>query len=414
MNTASRTLHCVLTTALYINAAAWAQTPVVPPPIASPPVFAKHTIDSTFENGYQVSVADMDGDGMKDVVALSTAPSQLVWYRNPGWQRYTVTTQTKLNIDMAPYDVDGDGDQDLALASEFDLNNSTTGGTVEWLEHPDDPATQQEWTRHPIGAIPTAHRVRWADLDGDGKGELVVLPIIGVGAKAPDHTTGVRFVAYRVPANPKEEAWPTIELDNALTTAHGMAIVRWDDNACDDILTASFDGIHLFRYESAAQAISKKRFGSGNRMDQPKQGASEAGMGALKPTGARFLAAIEPWHGNEVVVYNAVRMVEDPWRRSVIDNSFNDGHGLAIADLDQDGADEIVAGYRGAPYGLYVYRHAAETEAWERAPVDEGGVAVSGIVIADLNKDGRADIIVGGAATNNVVWYENTGESGVR
>lgn len=65
----------------------------------------------------------------KDVVALSTTPSQLVWYRNPGWQRYTVTTQTKLNIDMAPYDVDGDGDQDLALASEFDLNNSTTGGT---------------------------------------------------------------------------------------------------------------------------------------------------------------------------------------------------------------------------------------------------------------------------------------------
>lgn len=98
----------------------------------------------------------------------------------------------------------------------------------------------------------------------------------------------------------------------------------------------------------------------------------------------RLLAAIEPWHGNEVVVYNPVRMVEDPWRRTVIDNSFNDGHGLAIADLDQDGADEIIAGFRGAPYGLYVYRHAGETEAWERAPVDEGGVAVSGIVIAHL------------------------------
>jgi hypothetical protein len=149
-------------------------------------------------------------------------------------------------------------------------------------------------------------------------------------------------------------------------------------------------------------------------MEQPKQGSSEVGMGALKPTGARFIAAIEPWHGDEVVVYIAVRMVEDPWRRSVIDTSFNDGHGLAIADLDQDGSDEIVAGYRGAPYGLYVYRHAAETEVWERAPIDEGGVAVSGIVIADLNKDGRADIIAGGAATNNVVWYENSGKSSVR
>ncbi|MBX7256459.1 MAG: VCBS repeat-containing protein [Candidatus Hydrogenedentes bacterium] len=412
MNRNRVSLLCALLAALYINAAVQAQTPSSPPPIASPITFEKQVIDAAFENGYQVSAADVDGDGKLDVLALSTTPSQLVWYRNSSWERFSITTQTKLNIDLAPSDIDGDGDVDVALASEFDLNDSTAGGLVEWLDNPGDPAAQQDWRRYRIDAIPTAHRVRWADIDGDGKRELLVLPIIGVGAKAPDHTTGVRFVAYRVPQNPKEEAWPALEIDSKLTTAHGLAVVRWDNNERDDILTASFDGLHLFRYDPKTQTWGKERLGSGNRMDQPKQGSSEVGMGNRKEWPGRFMAAIEPWHGNEVVVYDPVRYVEDPWRRIVIDSTFNDGHALAVADFDKDGNDEIVAGYRGAPYALYLYNSVSGTRDWQRAAIDEGGVAASGVVVADIDNDGNPDILVAGASTNNVVWYRNRGKSG--
>ncbi|GMU93353.1 MAG: hypothetical protein AMXMBFR4_24110 [Candidatus Hydrogenedentota bacterium] len=69
-------------------------------------------IDSQFDKGYQCSAADIDRDGRPDVIALSTTPPQLVWYRNPEWTRFVVTTATERNIDVAPHDVDGDGDID--------------------------------------------------------------------------------------------------------------------------------------------------------------------------------------------------------------------------------------------------------------------------------------------------------------
>lgn len=407
MNTIRVLLLCSLLAALYLNGQGWAQESAVPPPAAQPPAFEKHDIDAAFENGYQVAVADIDGDGKTDVLALSTAPSRVVWYRNPDWERFSITTETRLNIDLAPHDIDGDGDIDVALACQFDLNDSTTGGLVGWLEHPGNPSLGQDWPWHPIGAIPTAHRVRWADVDGDGKRELLVLPIIGVGAKAPDHTTGVRFVAYRIPERPKEQPWPEMDIDSALTTAHGISVVRWDDNGRDDVLTASFDGVHLFRYDPQAKTWGKERLGAGNRMDQPQQGSSEVVMGTRTTAPGRFLAAIEPWHGNEVAVYDPVRYVEDPWRRTVLDSTFNDGHALAVADFDRDGSDEIVAGFRGKPYGIYLYRPLPDSRAWDRVPIDEGGVATSGIAASDVDQDGLTDIVVTGSATNNVVWYRS-------
>src|SRR5690242_17652143 len=155
-----------------------------------PSAFKKHVVDADFASGYQVSVADIDGDKKPDVIALSTTPSQLVWYKNPTWERYTITTQTKDNIDVAPNDIDGDGDQDLALAHDFSLQNSTGGGTVSWLECPKDPAKSEGWTIHAIGAIPTSHRLRWADLELKSTKThcLINEPIIGVGAKAPDYS----------------------------------------------------------------------------------------------------------------------------------------------------------------------------------------------------------------------------------
>ena len=44
------------------------------------------------------------------------------------------------------------------------------------------------------------------------------------------------------------------------------------------------------------------------------------------------------------------------WRRRVIDDSLVDAHALATGDLDGDGRDEIVAGFRGKGRRLLLYR----------------------------------------------------------
>ena len=41
--------------------------------------------------------------------------------------------------------------------------------------------------------------------------------------------------------------------------------------------------------------------------------------------------------------------------RQVIDDSLVDGHTIAAADLNGDGADEVVAGYRGTGRSVFLY-----------------------------------------------------------
>lgn len=370
-----------------------------PPPALA---FQKHVIDAEFANGYQVSAADLDSDGDADVIALSTQPSQLVWYRNPDWTKFQISTRTQRNIDCAPYDIDGDGDADLAVASDFDLGNSQQGGTLQWLENPGDPVARQEWDLHPIDAIPTSHRVRWSDLDGDGKKELINLPIIGVGAAPPDYAGGAQFRAYRVPADPSGP-WTSALLDDALCMAHGLLVAPWDEGARSDVFTASFDGVYRYQWKDGRAA--RIQLGPGHSGARPAQGSSEVGIGRLRNGPSHFAATIEPWHGNEVVVYAGSDSDALPWPRTVIDSSLSDGHALVCLDVDGDGSDEIIAGGRGGTHDLLLFRWS--TAGWQRFVVDLGGIAAAGITVTDLNQDGRPDLAATGTSTHNVVWYEN-------
>ncbi|MGH7248352.1 MAG: FG-GAP repeat domain-containing protein, partial [Pseudomonadota bacterium] len=116
---------------------------------------------------------------------------------------------------------------------------------------------------------------------------------------------------------------------------------------------------------------------------------------------------IEPWHGNQVAVY-----VESggAWQRNVIDTSLVDGHTLWTGDLNGDGRDEIVAGYRGRGHQVLIYScQDKQAKHWTRAALDDGGMSAAACAIADLNGDGRPDIACIGSATTNLKWYENVG-----
>jgi hypothetical protein len=265
---------------------------------------------------------------------------------------------------------------------------------------------------HAVGAEPTAHRLRWADLDGDGRKELVVAPIMGRDAKAPLWDVGVKLAFYRIPEPPVTEPWKPVVIDDRLTVLHGLCIVDWDKDGRDDILTASFEGVHLYQSQGQGDEVSwkKTRLGSGEQADPAKRGSSEIVLGKLGRDNGRFLATIEPWHGDKVVVYTPDAKPDAFWQRAVIDASFNEGHALICADLDGDREDEIIAGYRGKGSCLYIYDcRDSLGKKWERIALDEGDMAASGLDVADINGDGRLDVISVGTATANIKWYENLG-----
>lgn len=369
--------------------------------------FEKTTLDETMRGGYGVEIADIDGDGLLDIVALSTNPAQFAWYKNPGWEKYVISSVAAGNIDAAPKDIDGDGDMDIVLASEFALGNSTGGGMVHWLENPGNPVLDQEWEMHFIDQVPTSHRIRWADVNGDGEDELINLPIIGYGASAPDYAEDIPLKAYPIPDDLDVESWPAIVLDQSLQLAHGLQVLDWEGDGRMDLLTASFGGVHLFQTAKNGVSVSKRQLGRGKQDgERPQIGASEVDRGSLGANN-NFLATVEPWHGNEIVVYTEGDGAL--WNRSVIDTGFANGHALLAADLNNDGIDEIIAGGRSEPYQLAIFRLDVDSQRWQRINLDDGNIAVSGLAIEDLNGDGFLDIVGIGAGTRNVVYYQNSG-----
>lgn len=367
-------------------------------------------------NGYQVAVDDFNGDGRLDIAALSTVESSVEWYENPSWRPHPITTRTRNNVNMAPLFREGYPARGLALASDFALEDSTSGGSLWWGEPP--ASWDAEWSLRLLGRIPTSHRLRWADLEGNGKLALVDAPLLGYGAKAPDYAVGAPLTWFEVPelllrghlsaADRQASAWTPHLIDDSLHVVHGIQIVDWDADGRDEILTASFDGIHLFHAHGHGDALrwTKTHLGAGDQQSRPRRGSSEIAMGRIGR--GRFLATIEPWHGDQVVIYREAKG-EALWQRQVIDVSFHEGHALACADLDGDGNDEIVAGFRGAGTSLCVfYSSDLSGSQWERQTLDTQ-MAASGVMIADLNGDGRLDVAAIGASTGNVNWYENLG-----
>jgi len=364
------------------------------------PSFTKHQIAEFGDAGYSTAF-DVDGDGLLDVVVISSDAS--AWFKNPAWERFNITTGTSRFISMAPNDVDGDGDIDLAVASEFALADSNNGGLVHWVENPDDPITNQEWTLHRLDSIPASHRVKWADLDGDGTRELLNLPIIGIGVQPPEYVGASQLKAYWIPADPTGP-WESQVLDNSrLEVAHGLEVVDWDGDEADDVLTASNDGVMLFRWAVGGEP---QHIGAGLDAGRPNRGSSEVTLGSLGS--ARFVATIDPWHGTDAVVYRPGESEDAIWNREVIGTAFRGGHGLVAADLNQDGYDEIIGGGRAEGGTLIIYRYLPDTASWEEIPLDNGGVATSSVEVTDINGDGAPDILVAGGSTDTVVWYENS------
>ena len=363
-------------------------------------------------HGYQVAVADVNADGRPDILALSSEASVVEWYENPSWQARPITTTTKRNISLAPLFKDGYPARGLALATEFALADSRNGGEVWWAV---PPAGEKEWSLRLIGQIPTSHRLRWANLDGSGRLALVNAPILGWGAEAPEYKVGAPLTWYEVPeallrghasaGDRKEASWVSHLIDDSLTVVHGIHVVDWDHDGRDEILTASFEGVHLFRSTGRMPDLkwSKTRLAESDQVSRPRRGASEVAVGVVH--GRRFITTIEPWHGEQVVVYFEGQGGE-LWSRYVIDDSFLDGHALAVADLDGDENDEIVAGFRGEGTSLHVYTADAAGTKWTRQTLDSN-MAAACVVIADINQDGRPDVVAIGASSGNVVWYEN-------
>jgi hypothetical protein len=322
--------------------------------------------------------------------------SELVWYENPTWERHVIAGGFKNLINLGAWDYNGDGIPEIVLASGFSMQAKNSPGIVHVLEHDGDP--RKPWKVKEIDRLPTSHRLRWADFEGNGRKVLVNAPLTDADAQPPDYRSRTPLVYYR-PGDWKRQ----LISDENEGVVHGLDILDWDGDGRDEILTASFTGIHLFDFKNGKW--TRTELVKGDPAPWPKSGSSEVAVGHI---GKRRFCSIEPWHGHQAVVYTERN---GKWSRHVIDDSYVEGHTIHAVDVNGDGADEIVAGYRGKGYAVYIYYPQDDSgERWSRRLLDNG-VAAASCVAADLNGDGRVDLACIGSSTANLKWYENAGLS---
>jgi hypothetical protein len=374
---------------------------------AAEPRFAAQTIDERIEIGYGLAIGDVDGDRLPDV--LLADKQEIVWYRNPGarnsaWPRHVMAVRLteQDNVCIAARDLDGDGRVEVAVGANWnpgETSDVARSGAVFFLQRPADP--QALWRAVPIGPYdPTTHRmhwVRWQEADY----RLLVLPLHGRGNR-DGQGNPVRLMAYRIPLDSPEQATADVVLE-AWHMTHNFDFEPTTGTAPERLWVAGREGLAEVSAQQQRLVVPAP----------PSKGAGEVRIAHVTEPGLN-LAAIEPMHGSEVVLYT--QDSSGDWQRQVLDNSFNQGHALAAGDLLGLGRSQIVAGWRNPNaderVGIRLYIPNAEGTEWTRHPIDDNQMACEDLRLADLDGDGRIDVVGAGRATHNLVIYWNDCQSG--
>ncbi|MDA2924919.1 VCBS repeat-containing protein [Acidobacteria bacterium AH-259-L09] len=377
---------------------------------SDPVQFRPHVIEAKIPRGYAVLVTDINNDRRPDVLGLTSRLTELAWYENPTWERHVLIQNMSGLVNMAAHDVDGDGIPELAVENGFSMVAAKSRGLVWLLQHQGDP--RKPWKATHVDELTTSHHVAWADIDGDGEKELINAPLIGSKALAPKYEDRVPLVYYYVP-NDVQDEWKRLLIDDQLSgVLHRVRVVQWNEDKREELLTAGFDGIVLHQASGEGDQIHWENalLSRGHEEEPPRAGASDVAVGRLNKS--RMLASVEPWHGNEVVIYT--QDTSGRWQRRIIYDQLKEGHEVCVGDFNGDGRDDIVAGDRGrgeiASSHIFYAQDDAGTQ-WQHEVLDHLGMSASGCSVADINGDGRLDIVQIGSATENIKWYENLGRA---
>lgn len=358
---------------------------------AEPPLpkFRAVDVDTKVGIGYGIAIADVDGDGKTDI--LLADKNTIQWYRNPTWEKFVIASNLteKDHVCIAAQDIDGDGKAEIAVGAGWNPADTLNSGAVFYLIPPKDRT--QKWEPVVLHHEPTVHRMHWAK-NAAGKYELLVQPLHGRGNKGGEGE-GVKLLAYSMPANPKDE-WKTHVVSDDLHMSHNFHPVNWDKDGEQELILGGKEG--AFFYNRKGEGWTHKQL-----TDSP---TGELRDGKL-PGGKRFIATIEPMHGTTVASY--VQSGDGLWSRTVIDETFKDGHAVAIGDVLGLGSDQVVAGWRGMnPKGVPGVRLFTpldkEGKQWRMTPLSAEEVAIEDLKLADLNGDGKLDIILAGRQTKNL------------
>ena len=311
---------------------------------ASDASWTKHTVMEKGRNNTAVA-ADFDGDGRVDVI--TSYGGRVSLFLAPDWEEIPLHRLSKPGatcIHSEVMDVDGDGDPDWTGSEAWEA--------PFWLENPGDP--EKPWRARTIDPdIRGIHCLLRADVDGDGKGDLVINNFVPEGPLADS------VAWFRAPDEPREAP-------------------HWER--------------HVFADGDARGGSHYFGFG-----DVTGDGRGDIAIGAKG----------EPFEDGNWFAYwthPGEEGVEGPWEKTVIAREQTGATNIRPADVNGDGAVDFIAS-RGHGRGVLWF----EAPDWEEHVIDPDMLSPHSLAVADLDGDGDPDAASCGYESRRLAWYENDG-----
>ncbi len=336
--------------------------------------------------GGQLLLADIGGDLRADVLLMNRRPGRVYWFENPSWQFYQIPLMADELSAIAAHSLSAGSPASLTLAGRFSIPGSGTRDQLIWLQNPGRELMHGTWTATDIRTDVTPDALLWADLSGTGNRVLVASPELEV--YTPTRARGWSTMSLLLESTPPITRLRAYDLD---------------DDGREELLAAGPLGVDVTELASRGQFVDEflllQASGSGGFVDVA------AGQSGPSPQGteADFVAALGAYTP-QLYVFRPAPEVVSGWRMEIVPVPGSGAHVLQIADLNQDGIDEIIV---GGESGLQVFYHQAETPRWQRYEL--AASAMSDVLIADLNADGYPDIVSAPAEPGALLLFQNRG-----
>jgi hypothetical protein len=336
--------------------------------------------------------ADFTGDGKVDVISSSGGKTRL--FIAPDWKQVIIgDDKAHTFIHGETFDVDGDGDTDF-------IGARYKPGLIVWFEQP-KAATAGPWkARIAEDEIIGIHGVLKADVNGDGKLDLLANSGQPMG-KFPNSAAWLE-----VPKNPRTATRWTRHIfakEDAPGLSHYLGAGDLNGDGRMDITLAAKGGPadksgqgEWFAWWEAGKDPTKPF--KKHKLPGKHPGATNIMPADVNGDGKLDIVASRG-HGVGLIWY------ENPkWTIHQINTNLQSPHCLQIGDIDNDGDLD-------AATCAYLSRKAAwfenDGKGKFKTHIINADQCAYDIRLVDMDKDGDLDVLIAGQQSNNVVWYEN-------
>jgi hypothetical protein len=358
--------------------------------------FAAHVAAQNLAGSAAVHSGDIDGDGRIDIVAAAEGSNQFVWLRNNGAQPPLFDLRP-INSGLPPppgqdyakavfaADIDGDGDLDVVFASEQE-------NRVGWFEN---TGRGTAFTAHVIATdMLHAKSVYAVDIDRDG--DLDVL-----AAAAASNT-----VALYENRRGQPVTFATHIVNNAVLGAHSVIAADIDRDGDLDILAAARDSNSVLLYPNLASHRTALYDPQTQFVVSTYREPRMAAGVDLDNDGDQDIVAVS----DEVVAWHRNEGGQPPnFTRFIVDEGLVGGRWIHAADIDGDGDQDLLVADTGSNRILWFETQLAAPGAvptFRKHVITERAKGVRDVHSADLDGDGDLDLYAASGTGNLVTWYE--------